>query len=718
LPQPSRLGHNVKELREKAGLTLRGLATRAGISHATLSRLESGRVQDISAVHLGGLADALNIPADTLLNRRPPLYTSRLLNDVIDKVRMETLAGLDLDTVLDTMAEKFLRQGRFRSVCLSLVRPEEGIFEVVRNYNCVDPKGVDSPGHNIRISTHWMRKEVLENGEIVNIDEEEVIGRKIPLDHLEDMGAKTIRTKHMLTFDGYGRSCHAQPIEGSDDNLRKIAYMIPLRYEDEVIGLLATGSQPQEYTHTVARIEAIQPLLNEFTILLKAALTTHPQSQPHLIPLPDILPAFLHERGRILRVNHALASRFQDADHLFVDASVASRLAHPRHRKLIQQLPTGTFRNGSVVIWRTKDGSVFPGRLFEGPTRSDQTSQKVRIGYICDVSELLVRNAADRLHWHFLELSGDLDLPPLLRAIHSEVEGFGLSPVGVSINTFDEQHRRGRRRAWLQNRHYLDDELDLETPNADRTALLTHWRRREDYDRRPDENTRTHWRQVFTDLDYAPQRLVDVPFHQGTLGLAFADRAHFTQLIGFLHQIATRLQRRFDQLSQQAPLQAPGTDSLFERIYYTILSMQSKDDLWQVLRALGSELEGIDLPVTGLSTILFFEKEGSFENYYLREEITDHFQAPIASIQSEEGRKLLNCWRRNETYSRAPHADRLERAGRRFELEKADPSAWTIDVPFSLGMLGLSLTTRPGSQPHGLLTGVARLLDLGLRRFL
>ncbi len=60
--------HNIKRLREEAGLTQQQLADRAGITMNYLAKIESQKMQrGFTIVILGRIADALNIDVRELL---------------------------------------------------------------------------------------------------------------------------------------------------------------------------------------------------------------------------------------------------------------------------------------------------------------------------------------------------------------------------------------------------------------------------------------------------------------------------------------------------------------------------------------------------------------------------------------------------------------------------------------------------------------------------
>ncbi|MDE2811432.1 MAG: helix-turn-helix domain-containing protein [Gemmatimonadota bacterium] len=62
------LGRNLKELRQKQSLNQKDLSDRSGVSQATISRIETGRVRQPSPSALKSLSDALGVSIDSLMN--------------------------------------------------------------------------------------------------------------------------------------------------------------------------------------------------------------------------------------------------------------------------------------------------------------------------------------------------------------------------------------------------------------------------------------------------------------------------------------------------------------------------------------------------------------------------------------------------------------------------------------------------------------------------
>ena len=102
------LGQRIRELRDKADLSLRGLAKRIGISSPFLSDIELGRRFPSEEI-LGKLAAALNVPVQDLKqydNRAPIADLKRLMDSdpklgfafrtAVEKVKSGELTAEDI----------------------------------------------------------------------------------------------------------------------------------------------------------------------------------------------------------------------------------------------------------------------------------------------------------------------------------------------------------------------------------------------------------------------------------------------------------------------------------------------------------------------------------------------------------------------------------------------------------------------------------------------
>jgi DNA-binding XRE family transcriptional regulator len=77
------IGEKVKELREKRGLTQAALAYKAGIGQSYISKIEHQLINTPSAQALGGIADALGVELDTLMEGTTSLDFGQYICDGI-----------------------------------------------------------------------------------------------------------------------------------------------------------------------------------------------------------------------------------------------------------------------------------------------------------------------------------------------------------------------------------------------------------------------------------------------------------------------------------------------------------------------------------------------------------------------------------------------------------------------------------------------------------
>ena len=88
------LGRNLKELRQKQSLNQKDLSHRSGVSQATISRIETGRVRQPGSSALKNLADALGVSADSLMNDKARL--AQVHKDRLNQIA-ETLNAFVID---------------------------------------------------------------------------------------------------------------------------------------------------------------------------------------------------------------------------------------------------------------------------------------------------------------------------------------------------------------------------------------------------------------------------------------------------------------------------------------------------------------------------------------------------------------------------------------------------------------------------------------------
>ena len=73
------LGYKVKDLREKKGMNQQQVADTSGITQATISRIESGEIKQLKSEKLKGLAEALGVTVDYLVDKTKTLSPSDIV---------------------------------------------------------------------------------------------------------------------------------------------------------------------------------------------------------------------------------------------------------------------------------------------------------------------------------------------------------------------------------------------------------------------------------------------------------------------------------------------------------------------------------------------------------------------------------------------------------------------------------------------------------------
>jgi transcriptional regulator with XRE-family HTH domain len=87
------IGSRIRRLREELGINQQELADRADLTQATISRIESGRVEQLKSDALRQLADALRVTVDYLLGRSREVSSEQLLESDPDAEQLVQLYG-------------------------------------------------------------------------------------------------------------------------------------------------------------------------------------------------------------------------------------------------------------------------------------------------------------------------------------------------------------------------------------------------------------------------------------------------------------------------------------------------------------------------------------------------------------------------------------------------------------------------------------------------
>jgi signal transduction histidine kinase len=176
-----------------------------------------------------------------------------------EQIGCATLSSLDLEQLLDTLATQVIRTGIFRSLMIALVEPETDSIVVVRSL--------------IHQGLAFNKEFVLdEDGSKVQNPQrvlDDVVGFRYALDE-DNVTATTARTGEMQVVTEW--SDHLDPrVNQPNERRGKVAYFIPVKQQDRVLAVLATGSQIEDRENVLNRIEKMQPLLDQIAIALEHA---------------------------------------------------------------------------------------------------------------------------------------------------------------------------------------------------------------------------------------------------------------------------------------------------------------------------------------------------------------------------------------------------------------------------------------------------------------
>ena len=174
---------------------------------------------------------------------------SRLLS-ALQAIGDMAAASLNLDQVLDSLAQQIVKAGIFRSLMVALVDEATHGVEVVRSFICQYEDGRVVPGTVVSTTT-------------------DVIGLRYDLDDA-NITVVTARTGELQILDGWDERFDAS-VDHSKEPDAKVSYFIPVKKDDRVLAVLATASPPEEKEEILRRIDAMRPLLGQVAISIDHA---------------------------------------------------------------------------------------------------------------------------------------------------------------------------------------------------------------------------------------------------------------------------------------------------------------------------------------------------------------------------------------------------------------------------------------------------------------
>lgn len=139
----SSLGRNLKELRQQLSLNQKDLSDRSGVSQATISRIETGRVRQLGSSALKSLADALGVSTDDLIDEKGRLTIARDITAEdcqqgaisVLQAGYETGTMRDLGLVVRTLGDELEAMGiQFEAVGLQIIDEQRNRLACYRAY--------------------------------------------------------------------------------------------------------------------------------------------------------------------------------------------------------------------------------------------------------------------------------------------------------------------------------------------------------------------------------------------------------------------------------------------------------------------------------------------------------------------------------------------------------------------------------------------------------
>ena len=225
--------------------------TRPVLELAEVARAVGGgslerRARVTTGDEVGELGRALNSMLEELRGATALLEEKNRLLTASHELGELILSPLDLDQVLDNLAEQIVAGGIFRSVMIALVDEQGQYVEVVRSI--VLPRGDRAAEMAEAASRSQLRYELTD----------------------DNITAVVARTGQMHVIEG-DDDRFDRKVDKPGARPGEVAYFIPVMQEGRVVAVLATGSQVEEREDMLHRIEVMKPLLNQVAIALEHA---------------------------------------------------------------------------------------------------------------------------------------------------------------------------------------------------------------------------------------------------------------------------------------------------------------------------------------------------------------------------------------------------------------------------------------------------------------
>ena len=234
------------------------------------SREDIEALQPLAAVLSEGFQRMVDL--QTLEQRRQELAENVRLLTAYQSIGKATISSLEPEQVLDNLAQQVGRAGVFRSLMIALVDHQAQRVEVVRNYLSLVEGAAEAnlpsdekltPGGVLTSVPVGSRRE----GTLIR--DEQIVGTTYSLDE-DNVTAIVARTGEMVVIDGWDDRFDDR-ITDADDISRNVSYFLPVKRNDRVVAVLATGSRAADKADTLRRIEVMEPLLDQVAIAVEHA---------------------------------------------------------------------------------------------------------------------------------------------------------------------------------------------------------------------------------------------------------------------------------------------------------------------------------------------------------------------------------------------------------------------------------------------------------------
>ncbi len=279
-----------------------------------------------------------------LADLRSGIADKNRLLAAFEQIGHATLSSLDLEQLLDTLATQVIKTGLFRSLMIALVDEETDSIVVVRS---LINEGL---GFNKKFGTD---EKVIRPAAAVPIQSTaDVVGFRYSLND-DNVTAMTARSGEMQVLDEWSDTLD-QRANTRQERQGKAAFFIPVKREDRVLAVMATGSQMEDKQAVLARIESMQPLLAQIAIALEHA-KLYAQVQKEIADRQQAEQALKIQRQELIVTNRRLEEKEKLVNafhHIGQVTLVSLDLDQILDSLAAQLIETGVFRSLTVALVR------------------------------------------------------------------------------------------------------------------------------------------------------------------------------------------------------------------------------------------------------------------------------------------------------------------------------------------------------------------------------